>query len=324
MSVEKKPEEKTKLHIRNKNREPYDLKALATVNPSLKNYIRPNKFGNESIHFSNPLAVKELNKAILRHYYGIQNWDFPNDNLCPPIPGRADYLHYVADLLGEFNSGEIPQGHLITCLDIGIGASCIYPILGASEYNWNFIGSDSQVKSINSAQRIVNSNVQLTGKIDCRLQENPKHIFQGILGQDEKIDCSISNPPFHSSLEEAQKGSRRKIRNLSGRNVASPTRNFSGISNELIYEGGEYQFIKNMIEESKRFSANCFFFSTLVSKSSTLEGIYKLLETAKAVQIKTIPMGTGNKATRIVAWSFLSEQEQKEWRETRWHLMKEA
>ncbi|RLD26318.1 MAG: 23S rRNA (adenine(1618)-N(6))-methyltransferase RlmF, partial [Bacteroidetes bacterium] len=314
-------QEKSRFHTRNKNRERYDLSALTNSNPELKNYIMPNKYGVESVDFSNSLAVKLLNKALLNHYYGIKSWDFPDENLCPPIPGRADYIHHIADLLGENNFGTIPFGDKITCLDVGLGASCIYPIIGVTEYDWKFIGSDIEPKSIASAQNIVNSNSSLKDKIECRLQKNPKDVFHGIIGKEDKIDLTICNPPFHSSIEDAQKGTRRKIKNLSGKKVKTPELNFAGISNELICDGGEYQFIQNMIRESKKISKNCYWFSTLVSKQSNLKGIYKLLEKIEADQIKTIPMGTANKSSRIVAWTFLSREEQKEWRETRWKTL---
>ena len=318
MSLEKNKQEKARLHSRNKNRERYDLSALTTAIPELKNYVKPNKFGIDSVDFSNPIAVKLLNKAILKHYYGIERWEFPNENLCPPIPGRANYIHHIADLLGENNFGTIPFGDKITCLDVGLGASCIYPIIGVTEYDWKFIGSDIDPKAIASAQHIVNSNASLKDKIECILQKNTTAIFRGIIGKEDKIDVTICNPPFHSSIEDAQKGTRRKIKNLSGKKVKTPELNFAGISNELICDGGEYQFIKSMIRESKEISKNCYWFSTLVSKQSNLKGIYKILEKIEANQIKTIPMGTGNKSSRIVAWTFLSSEEQKEWRETRW------
>ena len=321
MSSEKNQQEKARLHSRNKNRERYDLSALTSSNPELKNYVRPNKFGVDSVDFSNPVAVKLLNKALLNHYYGIESWEFPDENLCPPIPGRADYIHHIADLLGENNFGTIPIGDKITCLDVGLGASCIYPIIGVTEYDWKFIGSDIDPKSIASAQNIVNSNSSIKDKIECRLQNNPKDVFHGIIGREDKIDLTICNPPFHSSIEDAQKGTRRKIKNLSGKKVKSPELNFAGISNELICDGGEYKFIQNMIRESEKFSKNCYWFSTLVSKQSNLKGIYKLLEKIEANQIKRIPMGTGNKSSRIVAWTFLSREEQKEWRETRWKTL---
>ena len=165
-------EKKSRLHHRNKNRENYDLVALTASYPELKNYIIPNKLGENTIDYSNPKAVKILNQGILNQYYGIKKWEFPEENLCPPIPGRADYIHHVADLLSEFNFGKIPVGNKITCLDIGLGASCIYPIIGVTEYNWKFIGTDINSRSINSAQNIVNSNLLLKGKIECRLQKN--------------------------------------------------------------------------------------------------------------------------------------------------------
>jgi len=320
MSSEKNKQKKSRLHFRNKNRDKYDLGALITSNPELKNYIIPNKFGVKSVDFSNPLAVKILNKALLNHYYGIKNWEFPDENLCPPIPGRADYIHHIADLLGENNFGTIPIGNKITCLDVGVGASCIYPIIGVIEYDWKFIGSDIDPKSIASAQNIINSNSAIKDKIECRLQKNSKDVFHGIISKEDKIELIICNPPFHASIEDAKKGSVRKIKNLTGKKVKTPELNFSGISNELICEGGEYQFIQNMIRESKKLSKNCYWFSTLVSKQSNLKGIYKLLENIEANQIKRIPMGTGNKSSRIVAWTFLSIEEQKEWVESRWKI----
>ena len=310
--------EKTRLHLRNKNRERYDLDALKNAVPELEKQIKANKYGEESVDFANPEAVKLLNKALLSHYYGIKNWDFPAENLCPPIPGRADYLHYMADLLGQSNFGTVPTGDKISALDIGVGASCIYPIIGATEYGWNFIGSDIDAQSVASAQKIVEANEALNGKIEIKLQTNPEAFFKNIISEDDKIDLTVCNPPFHSSAEDAQKGSLRKVKNLSGKKTETAELNFAGISNELIYDGGEIGFIRNMILESKDFAQNCYWFSTLVSKESNMKKIYKILEEVETMHLKTIPMGTGNKSSRIIAWTFLSKEEQREWRETRW------
>ena len=318
MAKEKNQQIKTSLHPRNKNRGRYDLSALISINPELAKYITPNKYGEDSVDFSNPTAVKILNKSLLNYYYKINYWEFSDKYLCPPIPGRADYIHHIADLLSESNFGVIPIGDKITCFDIGIGASCIYPIIGVSEYNWNFICSDIDPRLIESANNIVNRNSSLKNKVECRLQKNQKDIFFGIIGREEKIDLSICNPPFHSSVANALKGTRRKVKNLSGYDEINPTLNFAGTSNELVYDGGEYMFIHNMLRESKKFAKNCYWFSTLVSKQSNLKGIYKSLEKIEAKQITTKLMGTGNKSTRIVAWTFLSKEEQKEWTETRW------
>ena len=318
MPSKKSTEVKSRLHKRNRNRERYDLKALIQSTPELKAFVKPNKYGDDSVEFANPNAVKLLNKALLNYYYGIKSWEFPDENLCPPIPGRADYLHYMADLLSENNFGKIPTGNKISCYDIGTGASCIYPLIGVVEYEWSFIASDIEPKSIKSAQSIVDANKNLKGQIDIRLQPNPKDLFYGVIKREDKFDLSICNPPFHASAADAKKEASRKVQNLSGRVTSKPELNFSGISNELIYEGGEHRFIHNMIRESLKFSKNCLWFSTLVSKQSNVKGIVSALEKIKAFEIRTIPMGTGNKSTRIIAWTFLSKEERKQWREDRW------
>lgn len=318
MSKDKKQPIKTNMHPRNRNREQYDIKALISVNPELADFIKPNKNGEDSIDFSNPIAVKNLNKSLLNYYYNVEYWKFSDDNLCPPIPGRADYIHHMADLICESNFGVFPKGDKITCFDIGIGASCIYPIIGITEYNWTFIGSEIDINSIDSAQNIVNRNRFLQNKVELRMQKDKKDVFFGIIGKEEKIDLSICNPPFHSSVEDAQEGTRRKVKNLSGKELTHPILNFAGKPNELVFAGGEYAFIHNMIRESEKFAKNCFWFSTLVSKQSNLKGIYSALEKLEAKKVKTKPMGTGNKSTRIVAWTFLTENEQKEWAKERW------
>ena len=121
----KPAKEKTRLHLRNKNRERYDLEGLIKTCPDLSQFVKPNKHGEDSIDFANPDGVKMLNKALLHHYYEIENWDIPENYLCPPIPGRADYIHHMADLLKESNYGIIPTGDKIICLDVGVGANCI-------------------------------------------------------------------------------------------------------------------------------------------------------------------------------------------------------
>jgi len=180
----------------------------------------------------------------------------------------------------------------------------VYPIIGVVEYDWQFIATDIDSNSISSAQRIIDANPILKDKIECRIQSNSNHIFEGILNQEKSIDFTMCNPPFHASIAEAKKGTLRKVKNLSGKKVKSPVLNFSGNLNELVFKGGEFQFIANMIHESQLFSKNVTWFTTLVSKESNLKGIYKLLKQSKAKGIKSINMGTRNKTSRIIAWSY--------------------
>lgn len=307
------PKEKSQLHPRNKHRERYDFKQLIQSCPELTPFVKINQFQEESINFSNPTAVLLLNKALLKHFYGIDHWNIPPGFLCPPIPGRADYIHYVADLLGNSQLGVIPKGSKIKCLDIGVGANCIYPIIGFKEYGWSFVGSDLEPKAIQSAINIIQTNRLLQGNIRVRLQQNPNDIFKGIIQKGELFDITICNPPFHSSFEEAMAGTTRKVSNLSQKKTGNPILNFGGQSNELWCDGGEIQFIGNMINQSKLFADSCCWFTTLISKQSNLKKIQMMLEKVEVVQIKTIPMSQGNKISRFIAWSFLSPKQEKQW-----------
>lgn len=299
---------KPELHPQNKHRELYDFNALIKTCPDLASFVKPNKYNNLSIDFFNPQAVKMLNKALLKHYYEINYWDIPQNYLCPPIPGRADYIHHIAEFLNSDENifKKTAAGAKVKCLDIGVGANCVYPIIGSHEYDWTFVGSDIDAVAIQSAKKIIENNPSLHGKVELRLQENAAHIFTGIIQPNELFDLSICNPPFHSSAEEAQKSSGRKLRNLKQEKQPEKMLNFGGQNNELWYPGGEIKFIEQMILESKQFEKSCTWFSTLVSKESNLTHIYKALENIKAKAVKTIPMGQGNKNSRIVVWTFFN------------------
>jgi 23S rRNA (adenine1618-N6)-methyltransferase len=308
-------EEKTALHTRNRHRGRYDFKLLMQSTPALQPFVKLNDYGDESIDFFNPDAVKMLNKALLKQYYSIEHWDIPKDYLCPPIPGRADYIHHIADVLGSSNKGIIPTGRKITCLDIGVGANCVYPIIGHHEYGWSFMGSDIDPVALESARKIIEANSILHGAVELRMQPQPKDIFKGIIQKDERIDLTICNPPFHASAAEAESGTLRKLSHLKSKRITQTTLNFGGQNNELWCTGGEERFIKDMIHQSSLFAGSVMWFSTLVSKASTLKGIYEALKKVKAVDVKTVPMGQGNKVSRLVAWSFWSKEERRVWRE---------
>jgi 23S rRNA (adenine1618-N6)-methyltransferase len=297
------------MHPRNRHLSRYDFKQLTKCCPELVSHVFVNKFGDESIDFANPESVKLLNKAILKEFYKINWWDIPANYLCPPIPGRADYLHYVADLLYG------ARGNSIVALDIGVGANCVYPLIGQFEYGWNFIGSDIDQGAIASAESIVNNNPELMGRIELRLQTSPDHIFQGLLKTNELIDVTICNPPFHASAEEATAGSERKIKNLG---LKKAVLNFGGQGHELWYPGGEKAFIKKMIDESSSVSQQCLWFTTLVSKKENLPDLEKELKRVKAFDVKILEMSQGQKISRVLAWTFQNNDQQKQWAKKRW------
>ena len=289
------------LHERNKHRSRYDFATLVQHAPELRDYVILNPYGDESIDFNNPLAVKMLNKALLKQDYQIEHWDIPEGYLCPPIPGRADYIHYLADLIAGSPNGKVPTGNKIKILDVGTGANCIYPIIGHQAYGWSFVGTDVDKTAVRSAENIIAANPALRADLKIRLQANKAQIFKGVLKPGEQFYATMCNPPFHASAAEAAAGSNRKQQNLGKQ---KDLLNFGGQHIELWCEGGELSFIRRMILESVSFASQVGWFTSLVSKSANLPFIYRALEQVAPLQIRTIEMAQGQKVSRFVAWSF--------------------
>lgn len=293
------------LHLRNRHHGRYDFNALTQVCPELSAFVINNLANQSTIDFSNSEALRVLNKALLMFFYDVQFWEIPANYLCPPIPGRADYIHYLADLLAEDNNGLIPTGKKIKVLDIGTGANCIYPIIGSRSYDWSFVGTDIDPVSVKTANLIVKSNKNLSSFIKTRLQKESTSIFNHIIKKEDKFTLTMCNPPFHSSMQKALQGSTRKINNLNkGKSSKKVTLNFAGQENELCCTGGEIAFLKQMVNESVLFAKQVKWFSSLVSKAENVSPIKKLLTQLGAKQIKVVKMAQGQKVSRFIAWNF--------------------
>ena len=300
------------MHPRNRHNSRYDLNQLTLVEPDLNPHVFINEYGDESIDFSNPESVKLLNGALLKNFYGIQWWQLPDQYLCPPIPGRADYLHYLADLLASSNNKVIPKN--IKAWDVGVGANCIYPLIGQAEYGWSFIGSEIDQGAVESATKIVNQN-HLHVQIELRHQLDKKFIFKNLWKPTDIIDVTLCNPPFHASAADAAKGSQRKNKNLG---IKKDTLNFGGKNNELWCAGGEEAFVTKMMEESVEFRQQCLWFTSLISKKENVAPLNNRLKKLGAVDVRVIEMTQGQKISRLLAWSFYNMDEQKNWAKQRW------
>ncbi|EJG2371923.1 23S rRNA (adenine(1618)-N(6))-methyltransferase RlmF [Vibrio parahaemolyticus] len=316
---------KSGLHESNAHRGRYDFKKLIASEPSLASFVIKNPKGEDSINFSDPNAVKILNKALLTAYYDIDFWDIPEHYLCPPIPGRADYIHRVAELLDGEVKGKYRHQN-VRALDVGVGANCIYPIVGVTQYGWHYTGSDVDPKSIESATDIVERNVALNGKIELVQQMSESHIYRGVIQPNDRFDVTTCNPPFHRSAEDAAMGSQRKLDNLKAnqrkKGVKSqnspvkqgkPTLNFGGQNAELWCEGGEAAFIRRMANESQAFSSQVLWFTTLISKKDNVRPMRKQLEKLGVKAIRVVEMSQGQKISRFMAWSFMDKQQRKTW-----------
>ncbi|WP_038174330.1 23S rRNA (adenine(1618)-N(6))-methyltransferase RlmF [Vibrio pacinii] len=314
---------KSGLHKHNVHQGRYDFPKLIAALPELKQYVIRNPKGEMSISFSDPVAVKLLNKALLAYHYQVTNWDIPQGFLCPPIPGRADYIHRLHDLVTK-DLPKLNQTKLYA-LDVGVGANCIYPIVGVTAYDWHCVGSDVDPVSVKNANWIAKQNAVLDGKIEARLQTSSAHFFKGIIRPGEYYHLTTCNPPFHKSLQDAQQGSLRKVNNLTANkakrgqslpkaaNQASSILNFGGQKAELWCPGGEAAFIKNMAFESRDFASQVLWFSSLISKKDNVRWMRKNLEKAGAKEIHVVEMSQGQKISRFIVWSFHNHTQRTQW-----------
>ncbi|KAF5951541.1 hypothetical protein HYC85_009485 [Camellia sinensis] len=133
-----------------------------TIHPRNKYSDNPPDFGllASSIRHSNPSsstlvtvglestwtdfnATRELTRVLLLHDHAL-NWWIPDGQLCPTVPNRSNYIHWIEDLLSSdilTNTNADGHGDIVRGFDIGTGANCIYPLLGASLLGWSFVGS---------------------------------------------------------------------------------------------------------------------------------------------------------------------------------------
>lgn len=173
----------TALHVRNRHRLGYDMARLGIRHPALNHFLFERPDGVLTVDFSHPSAVSALNAALLSVDYGIE-MSLPPGYLVPAVPGRADYVHILADLLAEEGSGRVPQGEAIVGLDVGVGASGIYPLLAHAEYGWRFIGIDVSAQALENCGRLARLNrVQL----ELRRQNDARFILRSVLRNTDRL-----------------------------------------------------------------------------------------------------------------------------------------
>jgi len=300
----------TKLHPKNPANSRYPIARLCELHPDLTPFVIVNPKGEQSIDFSQAKAVTALNAALLKHYYGVKNWFLPEGYLCPPVPGRADYLYHLADLLSEANKQQIPTGKQVRLLDVGTGANCIYPLIGHAAFNWRFTASEIDTNALKIAQLNVDANKGFNKAISLQRQNRHNRYFKGIIKPHVPLVATLCNPPFYASAAEAEAANAQKNQNLG---IQTSDRNFGGTDSELWCEGGEFKFIHQMVKESQQYPESVCWFTSLLANKDYIEPLMDEIEKVGAAQARVVDMGQGQKQSRFIAWSFLTEQEQYEW-----------
>ncbi|KAE8781922.1 methyltransferase-like protein 16 [Hordeum vulgare] len=297
-----------------------DFAALAALYPSFAPFVAVSGGGRASVDFTDFAATRELTRVLLLHDHGV-NWWIPDGQLCPTVPNRSNYIHWIEDLLSSdlipriSNSSETVRG-----FDIGTGANCIYPLLGASLLGWSFVGSDVTDVALEWAKRNVESNPHLAGLIEIRnaneapcsskpetvaeeaVRENISEpvdgvvrsiapIFVGVVKDSESFDFCMCNPPFFESMEEAG---------------LNPKTSCAGTAEEMACPGGEQAFITHIIEDSVSFKNSFRWFTSMVGRKANLKLLVSKVREAGASVVKTTEFVQGQTARWGLAWSFIA------------------
>jgi len=304
---------------RQRDVKPVDFRELAEAYEPLKSKLIPTP-GGATIDFKDALSQRLLTQAILHHDFNL-TVEVPEDRLCPPIPNRLNYIHWLQDLHHSLTFWKVEDkvDASVKVIDIGTGASAIYPLLGVmSNPSWSFIATEIDKLSIESSRRNVSLN-----SLEDRIRIYPVKKDEGILvpllsDTDLHVDFTMCNPPFYSSEEE--------ISRLAELKDSEPSAICTGSSNEMITPGGEERFVKQMIEESLQVSERCRWFTAMLGKQSSLSSLIKFLKEHKvryrsdcrcswivitAFQIDNYALAQfvqGNTRRWALGWSFRTEK----------------
>lgn len=122
-------------------------------------------------------------------------------------------------------------------------------------------------------------------------------IFECVFSDDNQqmFDFCMCNPPFYTNIQEL----------LESRSPARPTpkNGFTGSPHELITEGGELQFCRKIIEESKIYKNKILIFTTMVGHKYNLKELVLDLK-AEDIEHTTTEFCQGRVTRWGLAWTY--------------------
>ncbi|KAJ7741984.1 S-adenosyl-L-methionine dependent methyltransferase [Mycena maculata] len=280
------------MHTRNPYRIAPDFRELAKAYPSLEPCIIFSG-GGVTIDFKDEISQRRLTEALLHRDFGI-SLNVPENRICPPVPNRLNYVLWIQDLLRttEFVGREPVRG-----IDIGTGASAIYPLLSCKlKSDWSFVATDVDEFSLQSAR----SNVEKNGLVE-RIQVFPTTpeapIFAPLHGkEDARVDFTMCNPPFYSSHEDVLASAAAK--------EFEPSAVCTGADVEMITPGGESAFVRRMVDESVGLRERCRWYTSMLGKMSSVTDVVEALRAHAIDNYGITEFVQGSTRRWAVVWSF--------------------
>ncbi|ODO11849.1 hypothetical protein I350_00633 [Cryptococcus amylolentus CBS 6273] len=274
-----------------------DFARLASRYPSFAPFVTVSDAGIPCIDFKDPRALKELTHCLLKEDWTL-DVQVRDDRICPPVlltHRRLDYIYHLLDIEPSLPSSSSKS---LRVLDIGTGATAIYPILLHRIRPLSHItATELDNTSYQHALQTLETNKIPASSITVVKAPSPNPILFPLLkAKDEEAwDFTMCNPPFFESAEEMQKGIDLKEEGAH----AAPT----AADNELITRGGEVAFISSMIRESTIIDKRCQWFTSLVGKYSSLEPLIALFKELKIDNYFVKISQQAKTARWIIGWS---------------------
>ncbi|XP_046680018.1 U6 small nuclear RNA (adenine-(43)-N(6))-methyltransferase-like [Homalodisca vitripennis] len=279
------------MHPRNVYRKPPDFKALAIKYPEFRKYAKQEISGKVSIDFKNKESLRALTSTLLKEDFGL-DVEIPLNRLIPTLPLRLNYLLWIEDILAaNRKTSDIVKG-----IDIGCGASCVYPLLAAKHFQWQMLGTEVDEESV----LIASNNVTRNGLSDrITIQKTPERtMLDGVLEADTVYDFCVCNPPFFSSEEELEP------QNVARSPSRPPPRNaMTGASWELVTPGGEVAFVESIIQDSLKLKDKVRVYSVMLGHKTSVGKILAALKKPEVQKVTSYKFCQGRTTRWGIAWT---------------------
>ncbi|KAG9333948.1 hypothetical protein JZ751_009351 [Albula glossodonta] len=243
------------MHPRNRYKDkPPDFAYLASKYPEFQQHVHTNLTGRVGI-------------------------EIPLERLIPTVPLRLNYIHWVEDLIGAQGEGESGPRRGI---DIGTGASCIYPLLGATMNGWFFLATEVDDICFDYAKK----NVEHNGLSDL---------------------IKVVKVPQKTLLMDALKEeSALGVNSRNSRRPPPSSVNTGGVT-EIMAEGGELEFVKRIIHDSLQLKKRLRWYSCMLGKKCSLAPLKEELRKQGVSKVTHTEFCQGRTMRWALAWSFYDD-----------------
>ncbi|XP_023938566.2 U6 small nuclear RNA (adenine-(43)-N(6))-methyltransferase isoform X2 [Bicyclus anynana] len=277
------------MHPRNIYKMRPDFVKLAKTYEEFSEIAKVDVSGKVSIDFKDPNSLRILTQCLLKADFGL-DIVIPEDRLVPTLPLRLNYILWIEDLMSAINKSDPIFG-----LDIGTGACAIYPLLAAVKNKWHMVGLETDSESLQHATYNISKN-NLQNYIEVKENTTKSVLEYMFLDENSQtFEFCMCNPPFYTNIEELWE-SRSPAR-------PEPKNGFTGSPHELITEGGELQFCRKIIEESKLHKDKILIFTTMVGHKFNLKELIIDLK-ADGIKYTTTEFCQGRVTRWGLAWTY--------------------